>query len=106
MPQSLFDRSIHAVRELAPKWLSPSYLPSIPQDLAVLDSGICFLPGKDELAYFWYRLAVQDGERGPRGAAAPVVAPRLLYGGADATPQGPGRGNPGKEEGLGRRGAP
>lgn len=63
MPQSLFDRSIHAVRELAPKWLSPSYLPSIPQDLAVLDSGICFLPGKDELAYFWYRLAVQDGER-------------------------------------------
>ena len=63
MPQSLFDRSIHAVRELAPRWLSPCHMPSIPQDLVVLDSGICFLPGKDELAYFWYRLAVQDGER-------------------------------------------
>ena len=63
MPTTFFERSIHAVRELAPRWLQSSAGAAIPNDLAVLDSGISFHPGKDELDYFWYRLALQEGEK-------------------------------------------
>ena len=56
-----FDRAIHTVRELAPRWLTPAATPLIPEDMLVLDSGICFVPGRDELDYFWYRLALEDG---------------------------------------------
>lgn len=59
-----FERAIHTIRELAPHWLGSSAVASLPQDLTVLESGIAFCPGRDELDYFWYRLAMQeDGQQ-------------------------------------------
>jgi len=55
-----FEHAIHTVRELAPRWLKPTTAPLVPEDMRVLDSGICFVPGQDALDYFWYKLALQE----------------------------------------------
>lgn len=55
-----FERAIHTVRELAPRWLGASARATLPQDLTVLESGIAFCQGRDELDYFWYRLALEE----------------------------------------------
>jgi hypothetical protein len=57
-----FERAIHTVRELAPRWLGSHAAATLPQDLTVLDSGIAFCQGRDELDYFWYRLALAEGD--------------------------------------------
>ncbi len=62
-----FERAIHTVRDLAPRWLGGNQAATIPEDLTVLDSGIAFCPDRDELDYFWYRLEVREGDYGFSG---------------------------------------
>jgi len=60
---AFFEHAIHTVRELAPRWLGTNATAALPQDLTVMDSGIAFCTGRDELDYFWYRLALTEGNQ-------------------------------------------
>src|SRR3990172_579789 len=63
-----FRSHVLNIRDLLPRmpdWLLPqrTKLPVIPNDLEVERSGVCFVEGRDELDYLWYRLREREGGR-------------------------------------------
>ncbi len=46
-------------------WLRPRHADAleIPADLEAEQSGVCFIDGRDELEYLWYRLREAEGGR-------------------------------------------
>src|SRR5512136_661362 len=68
MSTNHFLDSIRNIGDWLPGWLGwlkpeQSDAPVIPADLAVEQSGVCFVEGRDELDYLWYRLREREGGR-------------------------------------------
>ena len=68
MNAQTFLHSIRKVSDWLPNWsgwVQPhrNGRPAIPADLEVEKSGVCFIDGRDELDYLWYRLREVEGGR-------------------------------------------
>ena len=68
MDPERFHSHVQNIRDWLPRmpeWLSPQRTgaPAIPDDLEVERSGVCFVDGRDELDYLWYRLREREGGR-------------------------------------------